>query len=154
MNETQIRFICQNCKQAWSLPPQILAKVVPNRSDLPSAVLTASFLCSLCGALSRCTPEQLPKKKPQNPATSLPSDATVLLCMTFPCNYSDCGLPITIHIVADAQKGTDERKRLTDIALRWKPAQSCALRHPPSSLTQQFGLISVFDELVWEESAL
>jgi hypothetical protein len=150
MNQIPIRFICQNCKQAWSLPPQILTKI-PNRSDSPSAVLTASFLCSLCGALSRCTPAQLPEKKSQNPAAS---DTTVLLCITFPCDYSDCGLPITIHIVADAQKGTDERKRLTDIALLRKPAQSCARRHPPTSLTQQFGLISVFDELVWEASAL
>jgi hypothetical protein len=150
MNKTPIRFICQNCKQAWSLPPQILAKM-PNRSDSPSAVLTASFLCSLCGALSLRTPEQLPEKQPQNPARS---DATVLLCITFPCDYSDCRLPVTIHIVADAQKGTDERKRLTDFALLRKPAKSCALRHPATSLTQQFGLVSVFDELVWEESAL
>jgi hypothetical protein len=154
MNEIPIRFICQNCKQAWSLPPSTHVKMMPDRSDSPSAVLTASFLCSLCGALSLRTPEQLPEKKPQNPATSLPSDATVLLCITFPCDYSDCGLPITIHIVADAQKGTDERKRLTNIALLRKPAKSCALRHPPTSLTQQFGLISVFDELVWETSAL
>ena len=149
MNEIPIRFICQSCKQAWSLPPSTHVKMMPDGSDSPSSVLTASFLCSLCGALSRCTPEQLPEKKPQNPATS-----TVLLCITFPCDYSDCGLPITIHIVADAQKGTDERKRLTDIALLRKPATPCALRHPPTSLTQQTGLISVFDELVWEASAL
>ena len=154
MNEIPIRFICQNCKQAWSLPARTHAKMMPGRSDSPSAVLTASFLCSLCGALSLRTPEQLPEKNAQNPATSLPSDATVLLCITFPCDYSDCGLPITIHIVADAQKGTDERKRLTNSAWLRKPAKSFALCHPPTSLTQQFGLISVFDELLWEASAL
>jgi len=95
----------------------------------------------------------LKSDQPQKQAPEQRRAATTLLYIGFQCDHKGCGLPIVVHIVADAHEGTDERKRLTSMALHWKPAKSCVRSHPATSLTEQFGLITTFDDLVWEASA-
>jgi hypothetical protein len=150
LNGIHVECKGKTCGTVWWLPPRTHVKIWPYRSDSPTAIPIVSFVCSLCGALSHYTVEELLAAIPQKRDQLQDFDATILLCILFQCGHKDCGLPIAIHIAADKIEGVDERKRLVDYVDSRRVSTPCSRGHSPTLLNSRDGVTPTFGDLVWQ----
>jgi RNase P subunit RPR2 len=141
---------CKNCEEIWIPPPHTRVKKEENLTDSSTAILSASFVCSECGALSHYKAEEVLMAIPQKQDRLRADDATTLLHISFQCGHKDCGARIIVHIVRDRTVGVDERASLLNYVNSCHVSKSCPTGHSPTLLNSKDGEISVFDKLTWQ----
>jgi hypothetical protein len=140
----------KTCGTTWILPPRTHVKTEKNLTGSPTAVLFASLVCSLCGALSHYKFGEVPMAIPQKQDQLEQDDAITLLRISFSCGHKDCRARIIVHIAADRIVGVDERTSLLNYVNLRRVSKRCPFGHSSTLLNSKDGAIAVFGELTWQ----